>query len=244
MPLTTMRSPGGVLVPVRQVGARQAGSVSGGFDPRALGGCVLRLRADSLALAQGSPVAAWPDQSSSGVVLAQGVSAKRPTFQAVSSGNLPAILFSSATTTALSTPVSFPTGSIFHVIAQTAAQPADFGTFNCVSSAGQYYFTAASSPIPPTSWDTGDGPVGLYYRDGVQTASLDNTLGVAHIYELQDLSLRTAASGWLLGQDRSLPSRNFTGTISEVIAYSRILKASERLQVLQYLAKRYSITLP
>jgi serine protease len=66
-------------------------------DPASLPGLVLWLQADALTgLADGAPVATWPDRSGAGNHATQAVAAKRPTYRAGVANGLPAVLFDAA----------------------------------------------------------------------------------------------------------------------------------------------------
>jgi hypothetical protein len=80
----------------------------------------LRLKADSLALADGAPVAAWNDSSGNGCNAVQAVVANQPTFKTNIQNGKPAVLFNGANllaiTPALAAPLQSSNWTVFAVV--------------------------------------------------------------------------------------------------------------------------------
>jgi hypothetical protein len=228
---------------------------SGGVAPTNVPGCTFWVRADrGLTLLNGTTVFTWADQSGNGNNVTQSNGALEPTlFPSGGPNNQPYISFSSAATQNLlsgNAVVGANNWTVFtvHNVADTAASrpvlqvggtgngfgiQADTSKRDIVAygNAAQY-----NGVVPLNTWEqwtaqnTSTGPVTSLRVNGVP----------------QPLTPNNAVIG-APGARTAVGTGNgafFNGGIAEIIAYNRVLSATEINEVESYLLNRYGFQLP
>lgn len=214
----------------------------------------------ALGLSNGASVSSWPDSGPKGRNLAQGTGANQPTFvtSLAGHGGRPAVQFSSAGTqwlTATWTGSVWGTGTVFVVCTATVgtnSSPSILEIGNGTVNTG-YQFLYDSGSTSFRTRNSGGNPqpgagtlppavypaiiCGVF--DGT-TATLEKN-GFAFATSGGGSSTTTSMSTIDVGR-ANWSGGPMTGYISEVIAYSRALTAAERMQVVEYLANKYSFT--
>ncbi len=220
------------------------------------------LRADAGVITSGSNVLKWIDQSGNGQnATAPATSSNQPTFTSASGSTPPALTFNSANQQYLTFGSGFKDftqgASIFIVTkpATTATDqrildlnPAGTGqTIRCYeSSATQFRFRVSDSAGTATDANAtlAANTVQVFecIHDGTAVATA-YTNGVAGTP-----NTAMKAIGNVLRTDNSIAKQKgavstncYSGTISEIIVYSRILSPSERLGVESYLFSKFGI---
>lgn len=226
------------------------------FSPASLSGLILWLRSDMGITLAGSKVSAWADQSGNGNHFTQGTDAWRPIYTASNAnlGNKPSLDFS-ATTIGLQL-TNFAVGltnissSVFYRKTIAAGAPRVFGpptasggSFNLICNSGANSFDAALINVGPNITRVSPDNINTNYsRTAVlnigSAATVDGivyTNGIAGGTIASDTANNGAipATTWNIGYI-------FDGSIVEVIAYNRLLTASEALQLANYQIARYT----
>ena len=228
------------------------------FSPQSLAGLVLWLDAIALAQANGTPVAAWADQSGLGNNASQGTAAAQPTYQATAINGRPGVVFdgvddymSIADASSLDTPAvtvacvfALPTnninGSIWRKYTQYSFMPAE---------AGVDYGIAFANTTPGWAWiDTTvpiqagpqvmiaayqPSPAQLTFRLNSKTVLITSVAG----------AITSSTSSFVIGawDDAGTPSAFLTGTVAALVVYNRALLSSELEAVVRWLGMRYGI---
>lgn len=228
-----------------------SGPAYGGFLPTQLSGCVLWLRADLGITKDGSDkVSAWADQSGSGNHFAQGTGADQPLYVAGAYAGQPALRGDN--TDKLTSAAAVGSGAnntLFAVFtgagAATSYVMAGVDGSTC---AVLHRFSAAL-----VEWFNGGGADRYTFASGLFA-------GAPHVLTVAQ-SNGVSLQGWWDGASSFgpvVPTTAFaglryvmgyagganasSGDMLEVVEYSRVLSAAERLQVERYLGARYGIT--
>jgi len=237
----------------------------GGFNPTALAGCVLWLRADRGVTLNGSTVSAWADQSGNGNNFAQGIAANQPTFAASGINGLPSLSVLTANlcvlkcVNAANAVVNTTAAERFLVGQSTLGDPYTGAGLNSVEV--QWGSDINTTAIPFTDGHVYDG-FATSARKDTGTHSPAGLLASPYIY-----SSYSQANDWrqffngtagfttatnTFAMSASVPNivgatdqgQACTGSFSEWIVYNRVLSSVERTQVTRYLGSRYAITVP
>lgn len=221
------------------------------FVPTDLAGCVLWLRAD-LGISIGTGVSAWADQSGQGNNYSQGTGANQPGIAANGNarGNGPALTFSGATQYLFraSSPLGNNTLSCFVVFKATAASIALSMGVNAGHTSGWAVDRNANAGnrevIAPSIADITDGVVTNNWefwsitRGAAASAWALSVNGVSQslLSNTSDPAAQTAASA--IGAFDTSGGVPMTGSLDEIICYSRPVTAFEQAQVEAYLHAR------
>ena len=230
---------------------------SSAFAPTDIAGIDLWLRADLGITLNGGDVSAWADQSGTGDAnknAAQAVGASQPLYVASDAGynGQPTIQFNGLTDFLFSAAWSTPpttVGSMF-IVGECAIDTVRvFGCLHSIGGIGELY-------------NNGIGSTDLHYYQGSDFAVVgEAALNAKHVYLVdrngastsvyQDaktaLTTGNGGSGAcervVIGSNALAASLPLDGKIAEWIMYTRILDATERGQVLDYLGARYGVTI-
>lgn len=214
----------------------------------------LWLKADALALSNGDPVASWTDSSGNARHATQGTGGKQPIFNTNVLNGLPAITFDGTDDELVSTDFEGTSQTVFVVMTVDADAGTGSATRAIVAKPGQTLIRGTVSGGAAqvtciatvnasftvgnlrdavwrrlyTYWDEA-GPVELHnFVNGVELGS--GAGGGSG-------PLANSANAWHIGSE--INQRFHKGKIAEVIVYTRLLDASERAAVDQYLNDKY-----
>ena len=193
-------------------------------------------------------VSGWRDMSGNGYLAAQSKTSNQPTYSANVVNGRPTIHFSSAGNQVLTLPnfMSGATAGELFIVNRVAAS----------SYQAMYDFGAGGGGSYPASDGTVRDDFGLSSQVNAGPASISMTSFNLYNVSAQAsgawtlrlngdiqysaaIGTTTFTTGPLLGQGGS---SFFSGDIAEVIAYTRVLTAAERLAVGQYLTHKYSLS--
>lgn len=226
-----------------------AGNVA---PPFSVVGLRLWLKANSLALADDSPVDAWADSSGSGNDVTQGTGMKRPTFKTNQLNGLPVVRFDGIDDTLFklaatgfscteghtviavlnpTTAVGFGMGVVTNPIYNEMRQTGGGGTAEWMIPSGSFQVNSAGSleglwKVWSGTFTVASQLIELFINGVSQGTQLDDTgpLAVSDIY----LGSRTDMYHWL-------------GDIAEVLVYDAALGATDRENVENYLIAKYAL---
>lgn len=232
------------------------------FLPTQLSGCALWLRADMGVTLNGSTVSAWANQGTAGGSVTQGTAASQPTWSATGGPNSRATLqfdggdvLANTTTNLMAS--GDPSTTFAVVKSGTAAGGAFFaqrraggdgrvrGHLAYVSGAQHFVsnnITDAGANIRLTGTPLGSittafiheitfsaiGAAPAFYYNGTQRTVLSGTQ-----------QAESGTTGYDVGSEAGILP--WTGDISELIVFTRVLTAAERAVVRGYLSNRYAI---
>jgi hypothetical protein len=223
-------------------------------------GMRLWLKPDSLHYTDGQPVSVWPDASGYNNHARQSEVKSQPTYYQGGASSypmvdcLPRLIDGALVGQWLTLPPeltdsgALTEGEIFAVV-QANNDPASvdnqiwkFGTLgdtypenlgSIVTSFGRTSQTIAGNPTAPlTSWQL--------YNVASKAGNLLVNLGNQTLYNIDPENGVAFSSFIYLGKS---DSGNFAGKFAEIIFYNRVLSASERTQVKQYLSDKYNLGL-
>ncbi len=216
-----------------------AGGGGGPFvDPSSVPGLDLWLRADLLTgLADGDPVAVWPDASGHGHDATQGTAAKRPRYETNRVNGLPAVFFD-AVDDGLATPVDPPRDvTIFVVYASRA------GATGAVLNGGFAFFLGPYvNYYRNYTYGYATGPHVTAGRWLVHTLRQSSSLDELFVDGAFQASTTRTADPYTLGIARQgTYGKILDGWIAEIVVYGRALTDEERGDVEEWLKARYGL---
>lgn len=221
------------------------------FVPTDITGSRLWLKADSLALSDGTAVTTWTDSSGAGNDVTQSVAGSKPTYKAGIQNGQPVVRFdgsadhlikASGAATMLALPITIAVaakrdttdafqksyvGSVAGVEGQLQIQ--GVAGVNTIRS---YYGTVLADGIPGTSWHvvvfTADaaGSANIYLNGAAPSSGATGTTIAAG-----DFGVATTAAGQF-----------WDGDIAELLIYDTVLSTGNRDSVESYLGSKYGIT--
>jgi hypothetical protein len=217
------------------------------FTPLALSPLVW-LRSDLGITLNGSNVSAWADQSGNGRHVVQGTAANQPAYNATDAG------YSGRPS------VQFDGGDRLTSGAFVLAQPlmvVIVGNTNGVSG-NQYFCDGGATPGNEAVVRQNTGTFRIYSGSDLNSAVADTGAKVIVAGEFNGnnskiyVSSKTAAatgaggatamSGFTLGSYGASAAALLTGKVTEALIFDRVLSATERGQLFDYLGTRYGIT--
>jgi hypothetical protein len=223
-----------------------------GFRPSNLPGCVLWLRAD-LGITVATGVSTWADQSGNGNNFTQGTGANQPGLAATGNarGTGPALTFNGTTQflangSAILGPSNF---SLFMVMKTTAPAGANFAAgFGSTTSGGGWTPNVAGSTREVTALTIGNIADGTGTSNWEEWSVLrDSTTwtmsvnGASQSLTGNTTNVAAQQAGSSVGASGSSGINFWTGSIDEVIGYSRKLSAAEQSQIEAYIRARTAI---
>jgi hypothetical protein len=214
------------------------------FDPTTIAGLKLWLKADSLALSDGTAVATWTDNSGLGNNATQGTAGQRPTFQANVVNGKPVIRFLGGASQVFGLAgidaagvwtviaVTRPLGSnILTVLANNGSNaPEAFthysngNTYMSVMAGNRYFVSTATlyGSFHVFSANTGAN----FYADGTSLgATIANAWSGSTIFN--SIGFSGAGTGYS------------NGDIAEILLYNNIISTTDRQAVENYLKTKY-----
>lgn len=221
-------------------------------DPSSIAGLALWLKADSLGLADGAAVAAWPDSSGTGNDATQATGALQPILKRGIINGRSVVRFDGANDY-----MSFPNDpgantSVFVVAAVNVAAGAlpAYASF-IISGSGLFGFNICAR-LATTNWGTycgADESAGEVLGIGVfNILGLDTGGALTYVYRngVQKNSLAVhsngnSGGGNLIGLYAPASGRYLNGDIAEIVAYNSVLAAADRQFVEDYFGFRYNI---
>ena len=221
------------------------------FNPASIAGLRVWLRADSLALADNTPVASWADLSGNGNSVTQATGMKQPTFKAAQLNGRPVLRFDGIDDTLFKTALAgFVCNhghGIFAVVFPTSASPYCMAVVtnyqknelrqNNGGGKAQWFIPGGTGQIDGLSslvslWKVWTGT----YEVATQKLEL-------HVNGVKQSSA-TDASPLSVG-DLYIGSRNDTygwiGDMAEVLVYDAALTLADRQRVENYLIAKYAL---
>jgi PKD repeat protein len=207
-------------------------------DPASLPGLVLWLQSDALTgLADGAPVATWPDRSGAGNHASQAVAAKRPTFRSGVVNGLPGVSFD-ATDDGLTTPVDPGTPVTIVVVYGSRAG----ATGKALNGGFSFFMGPYVGRYRNYTGQYATGPAVTAGRWLAQT--LRQSVSLAELFvdgTFQASTTRSADPAPLkLAREGSYGSI-LDGWIAEVIVYDRGLDDAELADVHDWVRARYAL---
>lgn len=204
------------------------------FFPTSVAGCVLWLKADSLALNNGDAVASWPDSSGNNNNASQGTSANRPTFYTNIQNGLPAVR---ATGSHWVTTPSMTIRTVF-VVARHETYTELNGVF-CESGLDKENLRLGGT----TTYIVSEDANGFYGSGGSlrvnKVATFNQTMNVFSILTAVRASARAFVLDFLRGAQSA--NRHMRGYIAEVLVYNTVLSDTDRNNIENYLASKYGL---
>lgn len=198
----------------------------------------------------GSAVSQWSDKSANGRNASQATAAEQPTYSETDFNGKPAIVWpNSGNSIRLTTP-SFSAQTFFFVTRYST------GTQNTWHASLQGLFGEATTPsgvigligtaAGTDTWYNANQFSDLRFDGGAET---NTNIGSLVALPLPNTVLAASAGspkavgdGWVLGCDRLLNGRGWSGPISEIIATPTILSTDERQKLEGYLAWKWGLT--
>ncbi|MGE5138307.1 MAG: LamG-like jellyroll fold domain-containing protein [Rudaea sp.] len=239
-------------------------ALAASFSPARVAGLTLWLKSDAIGgLADGDPVASWPDMSGrGGRDLSQATAGKRPAFRTNVVNGKPAVRFDGvddflATANLFGSALfAADQADIFVALRQdsTKANQVLFswdGTANRVTigvdDGGQIKFdhptndvTGRISVAQPASWEDNWHVIECYRNGNADSAIYID--GASRVTGAQTTALNlTRSMPLVLGDYQADGGWQFKGDVLEVIIYSRSLTAIERANVTGYLKARAGV---
>lgn len=211
--------------------------------PNSISGLSSWWKADTLALADGAAVSTWADSSGATNPLVQATTASQPIFKVNRRNGLPAVNFNGSHVLT-ATGITGDTFTSFVVFSSTTGAGISFSNGNAdgwglqLFSGRDLTYLAVSDNSAGTytnnTWEiwcgaraTGTSGQGNLYLNGTSVVSVTGAMTTA------------TAQIYLGNKYNNLAA--FTGDISEIINYNRVLTAAERATVDSYLQDRYAI---
>lgn len=226
------------------------------FTPPDVAGLAAWLKADSLALSNGDPVATWTDSSGNSRNAAQATSGLRPTFEASSVNGLPSVRFTGGHYLEFGSPWEGLWSAVeVFVVFKLDADPPASGTggggfwgpsrvFDCniPYEDGTIYEGFGSTALKTTgnptlslaSWRT----YNVTSASGEWTSRIDGTV---HYTTATNAVGFVETRGTYLGASHNAGSYWMTGRIAEFVLYDHALTTTDRASVQGYLDSRYGL---
>lgn len=214
------------------------------FDPSTLSGVTAWYDAGGLNLADGAPVASWPDRVGTGVNLSQATANKQPTFRTGMVGGRAAVRFDGSDDV-MSLASETDVKEVFVVMGNfvsngddqvllgglTADEAIKIRTSRELYAYNGAEFLQSRAKVPQTGFR-----IFQFTSDGTSATLRGNGVTVA----------KTATSTVLtfgqVGQYRNQTGPGFLGAdVAEILLYNRVLNVVERKKVEQYLADKYGL---
>ena len=217
----------------RNVTATTAGAGGAPGEPGSIPGLSLWLRADALDLADGDPVASWPDASGACNHATQATAAKRPTLRAAQVAGLPAVTFD-AVDDGMVTPVDPPTTTTIVAVYASRA-----GASGHVLNGGFSFFVGPY--VGRYRAYTGQFLTGPSVTAGRWlTQSFRQSASLAELWidgTRVATSTRTVNPGQLLLARQGTYSAILDGSLAELLVWDRTLSDAELAQVHAWLER-------
>lgn len=216
------------------------------FEPTDIDGCVLWLRAGSIAVPQGADVSTWYDESGTNNDI---VATNAPTLQTNIINGLPIVRFDGTddymtVTLALTQPFTVLLVAS-HVSGAVAADeimgggftaaPAAAGALSAVNAATDTFSWAADTAVSPGNLDASFHIHGAVVNGAASILRLD---GVSSVVDLGANDMAAFALG--AGSDGGTPA---DVDVAEAIAYNVGLSTNELAQLEAYLSNKYAIAI-
>ena len=243
------------------------GGGGGGFDPSSLGNLSSWFKADALGLSNGATVTSWADSAGGNTLDGYGGT---PIYNASDAefGNMPSVSFNGSSFLYKNSPSGLPSGAAaFSIYAVAYPDNVHFDVMNIFgwgsnTSRGRIVVSTlpswAGGPAYWPNYNTGDvvvkknatfGPpavvisLSLPADTGISSAELyvNDQAGVV-LNSDSALSIGTASLA-IGSTPANLGERNFYGKFAEGLIYSEKHDNTKRLQVTQYLASKYGISI-
>jgi hypothetical protein len=211
-------------------------------DPTTITGCVLWLKADSLALSDGTAVATWADSSGNGNDATQATSGSRPTFQTNEiNSTLPVIRLDGSDDWMQVPSISIGALAVVHKYRTSGNYPDNKSPFNDrTASEGRLFLTTsgAATLYSPAFGGT-NRMLNRHFRNGTKT----NSLAPIDSFQISCGSWpgSVLTDAYDVGRDDQNNARCWDGDIAEVIAYDRGLSPANRVRIENYLNTKYVI---
>lgn len=245
-----------------QVRTPVGGGAATPFSPADLSGLIGWYKADTLALSDTNPVAAWADSSAAGHNLAQGTAGLRPVYNTAQQNGLPAVTFTTDDVLATSAFAS-PTAGATVIAALTLDNIDAYRTLLCHAAAATWTSPYArvlarltdAAGLNRWQWIVEDAGVGGNTLTEPDPATLiwqimgfvyDATNqkifrgGVEVATQARAGALTSSTQAVFIGADTSLDN-NFEGKLGELVYYNRGLTSLERGQVETYLQGKWGL---
>lgn len=228
------------------------------FDPNSLANCELWLDAsdDSTVIDTTTPgqVEQWNDKSDNAYTIAQGTGTKQPITGVTTKNSKNVLDFDGTDTLPLPSGLySIPNGdnTVFMVSKQDVINTndrlinmEDTGSskysLEYTSAGGIKYHNSATGlgveiAITETNWNTFTGSL----TSATQSISVNSGSAITNANGVTTATIDAAA----IGSNGSGTGQLLTGSIAEIVMYSRALSAAEILQVETYLSNKWNITI-
>lgn len=223
--------------------------------PSSLSGLVLWLKADSLALADGTAVSLWQDYSGLSNNAIQATGANQPLLKTAILNGLPILRFDGVNDTLTIAATLITGGFSVFIVRKSAVSPSSAvalamkvgtgiaaGHFLCFVSAGQeqWAFRGNAGPI----WNWSVAPAGVWNIVDLQWDGAGFTAPNYRVF------LNGSPQGITVGahggtgntSDVSLSTNLWNGDIAEIVVYSRKITSTERSNVRNWLSAKWGIT--
>jgi hypothetical protein len=223
-------------------------------DPTSIGGLKLWLKADALALADGTAVSSWTDSSGLGNNATQGTGANQPIFKTSILNSLPIIRFdgtNSFLTHALSVSADC---TIFLVMKRTGGPNTYQVPFVAIPPSTSYHpIVVAHGTAGTDLWGTNNGASTEVYGSAATTFKVFTMRLASNVVSLFGNGATENAGTSLVGYysgdatDRrfvgstSGAANRFGGDIAEIIVYDSALSTTNQQNVERYLGQRWGI---
>jgi chitodextrinase len=193
-------------------------------DPTDVAGLVWWLKADSLSLADGDPVATWADSSTEADDATQGTAGNRPTYQTNEINSLPIVRFDGTDDFLTVTKGAYATWTIFFVAKNGDTSPG--------------YMLAAGTDTTAIISEFAAGDWQFFNNPGTVDIG-DTSTSVFQI--ISTTSGQGGNSGtWRVGADLA-SGAPWAGDIAEIIIYDTVLSAPNQTIVMTYLQDKYGL---
>jgi hypothetical protein len=237
------------------------------WTPKRISSLGVWLRADSLGLANGTPVQTWIDSSGNGMDVTQATMTSRPTFKTSGIGGKPSLLFDSVDDELISNndfPVTgdaaFTVFSVHQQLSTTVRQCAvswgidvslrGFNIYPNLRSTNQYDFSYTNNNDYRVAYGATTSPIILCHRKASGAINTTTTVRVNGTVSADRGGSSTSTPNLGLGKIyvgaffSAAAKGYFNGYISEQLVYKRDLSSDEIARVEKYLAAKYDISLP
>lgn len=201
------------------------------FSPSDIAGLDVWLKADSLALSDGDPVATWTDSSGNGNNATQGTSGNRPTLQTNELNALPVVRFDGSDDFLVTSYTPPGTHTLFVVYVRTSGSFVGNTTGDGPLFRNINYWTNVNNSSITLTTSIGSGP-----------NFLAASAGSVHLHGVDITSFGTnnSASGSAISVGVSLDG-SYNGDIAELVYYNSVLGTTDRQSVESYLAAKYGL---
>ncbi len=215
-------------------------------DPSSLSGVLAWFDAGGLNLADGTPVASWPDRIGTGANLTQATALKQPTFRAGVAGGRAAVRFD-GDDDVLSLATEMDAKDVFLVVGNYAFTGDDMVVMGGLTadeairvrtSHQIYASTTGGAQLVNSMANVPDSGFRIFQlsTDGTHASLRGNGVTLARTPS------STVFTFGQLGHYRNLATPEFFGgDVAEVLIYNRVLNVVERKRVEQYLSDKYDI---